>query len=271
MVAANLFQSSVEKTISIKIVSWNVNSIRARLTQALDYLRESNPDIVLLQELKCQEEQFPSEILDLGYNAAIFGQKTYNGVAILSKYPLEDVQKGLPSFQDESARYIEAVTKNIRVGCVYVPNGQEVGSEKYAYKLQFLESLKQRMQTLLSYDEAIVIGGDYNIAPFDVDVHDPQEWEEKVLFSLKERQALWSLYHLGYGDAFRLKHKDVKQFSWWDYRAGAFEKDRGLRIDHLLLSPQASDLLENANIDKWTRDVVSASDHAPTWCCLAQR
>ena len=255
----------------MKIVTWNVNSIRARLEHLTDWLKSSRPDIVLLQETKCEEIAFPKALLeDLGYNIALSGQKSYNGVAILSKYPLEDVRRGLPAFpEDENARYIEAVAANFRVASVYVPNGNTVGSEKYQYKLKFLDNLCSHMATLLLFEEACIIGGDYNIAPEDRDVHNPQAWEGEVLCSVPERQQFQSLLHLGYYDALRLQDKDSSSakgpFTWWDYRKGAWQNDEGLRIDHLLLSPMAADRLQAAGVEKEPRGWDKPSDHAPVW------
>lgn len=244
----------------MKIVTWNVNSIRARLPNITGWLSQERPEVVLLQEIKCQQQDFPQEAIeDLGYNVAIHGQKSYNGVAILSKYPLEDVVCGLPTFEeDDQARYIEAVTNKVRVASVYVPNGNSVGSEKYDYKLSFLDKLRLHLGALLTYEESIVIGGDYNIAPTDDDVHDPRVWHEEILCSTKERKALHSIFHLGYQDAVRALHKGKGPFSWWDYRSGAWPKNEGLRIDLLLLSPQATDRLSGAtlccNFPKVTKD-----------------
>lgn len=254
----------------IKIATWNINSIRVRLPLLLTWLKEAQPDIVLLQEIKTIDDQFPKEeIENLNYNIAFYGQKTYNGVALLSKYPIEDMTRGIPGFEDDQARYLEAVTKGLRVASIYVPNGSEVGSDKYAYKLRFLQALYTHTKTLLTYDEALILGGDYNIAPQDIDVYDPSEWHGKVLCSIPEREGLRSLFHLGLTDSLRENHPDEKDlYTWWDYRAGAWQNNFGLRIDHLLLSPQAADLLKNTSVDKHIRSVEKASDHAPVVCEL---
>ncbi|MBY0282272.1 MAG: exodeoxyribonuclease III [Alphaproteobacteria bacterium] len=254
----------------MKIVTWNVNSIRARLPIVTSWLTSHQPDIVLLQELKCVNEAFPlQEIEDLGYNVALHGQKTFNGVGILSKSPIEDITSGLPPFiGDEQARYIEAVIGSVRVASVYVPNGQEVGSEKYIYKLKFLDHLRSHLESLLAYEEICVIGGDFNIAPRDSDVYDPKEWEEKILCSSEERNTFRSLLNLGYQDALTLYHQGVGPFTWWDYRAGAFANNNGLRIDHFLLSPEASDVIVDCQVDTVPRGLDKASDHAPVWCQL---
>jgi len=254
----------------MKIVTWNVNSIRARLENVVEWLGESHPDVVLLQEIKCEEVAFPrGPIEDLGYNIAVAGQKTFNGVAILAKSPIEDVVRGLPTFpEDENSRYIEAVVGTTRVASVYVPNGQSVGSEKYHYKLTFLDRLRQRLSSILLFEEAIVIGGDYNIAPAKEDVSQPELWEGEILCSQKERQEYQSLLHLGYYDALRMHYNGPGPFTWWDYRSGAWEKDNGLRIDHLLLSPLAADRSQTSGVDRDTRGKEKASDHAPVWCIL---
>ena len=189
----------------MKIATWNVNSVRARLPNVCEWLKEMRPEIVLLQEIKCQEGDFPREAIeDLGYNIAIAGQKTFNGVAILSHSPIEDVTIGLPNFpEDEQARYIEAFTGGVRVASVYVPNGQSVGSDKYDYKLKFLTHLREHLAQILTYEEACVIGGDYNIAPADEDVADPEAWRGEILCSDAERDHFHSLLHLGYYDAIR--------------------------------------------------------------------
>lgn len=254
----------------MKIVTWNVNSIRARLDNVTEWLRETQPDVVLLQEIKCEEKDFPhSAIEDLGYNIALAGQKTYNGVAILAKAPIEDVTRGLPTFpEDENSRYIEAVVGTTRVASVYVPNGQAVGSEKYQYKMAFLERLRDHLSSILLFEEACVIGGDCNIAPEDRDVAQPELWQGEILCSPAERQHFQSLLHLGYYDALRLHHTGPGPFSWWDYRSGAWQKDHGLRIDHLLLSPLAVDRVEASGVDRAPRAKEKASDHAPVWCVI---
>lgn len=253
----------------VSIATWNVNSVRPRLGQLLDWLKSDAPDIVLLQEIKCVNEAFPAmEIEELGYNLALHGQKTYNGVAILSKYPLEDVVRGLPGNEsDAHARYIEAVAslpgKAIRVVSVYVPNGQSADSEKFPYKLEFLDRLAVHLEALVSYGEVLVVGGDYNIAPEALDVHDEQAWKGSVLTHDEVRKRFRRLRNIGLQDAFRLCQPDTQEFSWWDYRAGAFDRDHGLRIDHLLISAPAVDILVSCRIHKALRAVEKASDHTP--------
>ena len=256
--------------MTLLISSWNVNSIRARLEIVLAWAKDTNPDIMLLQETKVQSSEFPKEPFeDLGYNIALFGQKTYNGVAILSKRPLEDIRTGLPQEGDsQSARYIEAVTGGIRVASVYVPNGQAKDSPQFSYKLNFFNSLKSHMETLLTYDEALVVGGDFNVAPSDLDVHNPELWHEQILCTTEERQAFQTLTHLGLHDALRSMHPKDPLYTWWDYRAAAFQRNNGLRIDHFLLSPQAMDVTEGAGIDIDPRKLKKTSDHTPIWISL---
>jgi exodeoxyribonuclease-3 len=256
----------------MKIATWNVNSIRSRLHQLLPWLKDAAPDVVLLQELKCTEDTFPKmEIEDLGYNLAIHGQKTYNGVAILSKFPLSDIECGLAGdASDDQARYIEAVvsTKHsaIRVVSVYVPNGQSPDSEKFPYKLKFLERLHVRLNIIKTYDEVSIIGGDYNVAPFAIDVFDPAKLEGSVCYHPEERIRLRRIFNYGWYDAYRTLHPQSKAFSWWDYRDASFERDAGLRIDHLLLSPQATDKLVSCDIIKDMRASDKPSDHVPVMC-----
>ena len=256
----------------MKIATWNVNSIKARLPNVLDWLREASPDVVLLQETKCVDEGFPElEIGDLGYNVAVHGQKTYNGVAILAKRPIEDVQRGLPGDEsDVEARYIEGLVGDVRVASVYVPNGQSVGSDRFAYKLAFFARLHDRIAALLGQEEAMVIGGDYNVAPAPEDVYDPERLDGTVCYHPDERAAWRRIVHLGVTDAFRALHGEPGRYSWWDYRSRGFETGHGYRIDHLLLSPQAVDRLDDADIDVNPRTQPKASDHTPVWCAVAE-
>ena len=257
---------SMDKLIisSMKIATWNVNSVKSRLEHLQRYLREFSPDVLLLQELKCVTENFPySEIEDMGYNVAAHGQKTYNGVAILSKFPLEDVVTKMDDEADEQARYIEAVTGGFRVASVYVPNGQDVESDKFPYKLRFFDRLREHAAKLLEFNEKLVIGGDYNIAPANIDVYDPKSLAGSVCFHPLEQEKWRSLEFAGYTDAFRAANPNMQQFSWWDYRGGAFEHGKGLRIDHLLCSPQAADCLESCTTEAATRGWEKPSDHAP--------
>ncbi len=259
----------------MRIATWNVNSIKVRLPQVEAWIKEHQPDILLLQELKCLNEDFPLEPLgDLGYNIEVLGQKTYNGVAVLSKTPIEDIQGGLPGFEDDQARYLEAFTGGLRVVSVYVPNGMEVGSDKFVYKLKFMQALETHVKDLLSLGEPFVIGGDYNIAPYPEDVHTPNLLRgERILCSQEEVARLRRLLNLGLTDALRALYpahteKGRGLFTWWDYRGGSYEQNKGFRIDHLLLSPQAADLLEGGGIDHAQRALEKASDHVPVWILL---
>lgn len=262
-------------TPSVTFTTWNVNSVRSRLPHLLEWLRsDSAPDVLLLQELKTVEENFPAmEIEELGYNLALLGQKTYNGVGILSRFPLSDIRRGLPGNEaDEQARYIEAVVEAhgevIRVASVYVPNGQAVDSDKFVYKMGFFDHLEAHLKQLLAQDEKLVIGGDYNVAPFPLDVYDPKRLDGTVCYHPREREKLRRLLNLGFYDAFRVLHPTKQQFSWWDYRGNSLKLNHGMRIDHLLLSPQATDCLSASETITWLRDKEQASDHAPVTCTL---
>jgi exodeoxyribonuclease III len=261
---------------SVSIATWNVNSIRSRLPHLLEWLRgEQAADIVCLQELKTEDHSFPlMEIEELGYNVVTHGQKTYNGVAILSKYPLDDVLRGLPGNEaDEQARYIEALAnvngEVLRVASVYVPNGQAVDSDKFAYKMAFFDLLKARMEALLGYGEMTVIGGDYNVAPFALDVYAPRKLDGTVCYHPKERDKIRSIMNLGYYDAFRTHQPAKQEFSWWDYRAAGWKMNHGMRIDHLMLSPMATDRLLDCTTLIDMRAAEKASDHAPVLCRLS--
>lgn len=259
----------------VSIATWNVNSVKSRLPHLLEWLKRDKPDVVLLQELKCVNEAFPAmEVEELGYHLALHGEKTYNGVAVLSLFPLEDVSRGLDDDgSDLQSRYIETVISlpgaAMRVASVYVPNGQTADSDKFAYKLRFLERLRTRIANLLPLEEIFIIGGDYNIAPHDEDVHAPQAWKGSVLTHYEVRRRWREIEYLGMYDAFRLCHPYGQPappdgiYSWWDYRANGFARDDGLRIDHLLLSPQAADKLTACRVERTMRAAEKASDHAP--------
>lgn len=255
---------------NLSIITWNVNSINARLENCIKFLKEYKPDIALLQELKCETEKFPyMEIEDLGYNVAAHGQKTYNGVAILSKYPLDDIVKGIPDFEDESARYIEAIASledsAIRVASVYVPNGQSVGSEKFAYKMNFFDALTRHMKVIKDYDEKVIVGGDLNVAPEDIDVYDPDSLRGSVCFHPDEQKRFRTIVNSGYFDLFRCHNPDKHEFSWWDYRGGAWNYNKGMRIDFLLANSIAADSSEGCKIISEPRGEKKASDHTPVW------
>lgn len=254
---------------TIQIATFNVNSLKARLSHVLEWLRKTKPDIVLFQETKTIDAQFPAlEIEDLGYNLAVHGQKTYNGVAIASKFPLDDITRGLAGEpEDEQARYIEAVAsingQAIRVASVYVPNGQAVDSEKFAYKLRFYDRLRAHWIKQLRHYEIAVLAGDFNCAPAPIDVYDANALDGTVCFHPLEREKLRALCFEGLTDAFRTLHPDKSQFSWWDYRNGGYERGHGLRIDHILCSALACDTLTQCIIDETPRNSEKPSDHAP--------
>ena len=253
----------------IKIATWNVNSVKARLPNVLAWLKESAPDVVLLQEIKCVDENFPrQDIEDAGYNVATHGQKTYNGVAILSKSPLEDVVARLPDGEcDNHARYMEAtVFGKVRVASIYLPNGNPLGTEKFTYKLAWMDRLRAHMIRSLADGEMRVYGGDYNVIPTDDDVYSAKAFADDALAQPESRARYRAMLHLGLTDAFRAFNTRPHQYSFWDYQAGAWQKDNGLLIDFLLLSPSAADALTNAGIDKGPRGQEKASDHTPVWC-----
>jgi len=248
----------------MKIATWNVNSLRVRLPQVLQWLETAQPDVLALQETKLSDDKFPvEEIAAAGYQVAFHGQPTYNGVAILSRLPLTDVRIGMPGFDDDQARVLAATVDGVRVLDLYVPNGQEVGSEKYAYKLRWLEHLAGVVAAELAQHSRLVVLGDFNIAPADADVHDPEAWRGKVLFSEPEKVALQRLFDLGLADSFRLFDQDENVFSWWDYRAAGFRRNIGLRIDLVLLSETLAANCTDASVDRAPRAWERPSDHAP--------
>jgi exodeoxyribonuclease-3 len=248
----------------LKIASWNVNSLRVRLPHLLDWLKAKPVDVIGLQELKLQDAQFPlAELEALGYRAAINGQKSYNGVALLSRLPMDDVVRDMPGYGDDHKRVIAATVGGVRVVSAYVPNGQAVGTEKYAYKLRWLHALTEYLYGELARHERVAIVGDYNIAPTDADVHDPIVWDGQVLCSEAERAAFRALLALGLKDAFALFPRPEQSFTWWDYRQGAFRRNLGLRIDHVLLSLALSDKCASFQIDTTPRRLERPSDHAP--------
>ena len=254
----------------MKIATWNVNSIKARLPNALAWLSSFSPDVVLLQELKCVDEKFPRmEIEELGYNVETHGQKTYNGVAILSKRPIEVERRGLPGNEgDEQARYIEAFTGGIRVASIYLPNGNPTNTDKFPYKLGWMEKLIHHARELLALEEPVVLAGDYNVCPTDADVYDPAGWTDDALCRPESRAHFRTLMYLGFTDAFRVLNPEPHRYSFWDYQGGAWQRDNGLRIDHLMLSPHAADRLKASGIDRDPRGKEKASDHTPVWCEL---
>ena len=255
---------------AMKIATWNVNSIKARLENTLAWLQSSNPDIVCLQELKCEDAGFPSQAFeDLGYNVLTHGQKTYNGVALLSKMKGEDVRRGLPGEpEDTQARYIEAVftagSHTVRVASIYLPNGNPPDTDKFTYKLRWMDRLHDHADELVKLEEPLVLAGDYNVIPTSLDARFPEAWTADALFRPESRAKFRRLVNLGLTDAVRQIHGDEPGlYTFWDYQAGAWQKNNGIRIDHLLLSPQAADLLASAQIDKQVREWDKPSDHVP--------
>ncbi len=253
-----------------RIASWNVNSVKARLEHLQRWLKEASPDVALLQELKCVDEAFPSlEIEALGYNVATAGQKTYNGVAILSKSPIDVELRALPGDEtDEQARYIEAFTGNVRVASIYLPNGNPIPGEKFDYKLNWMERLYAHVHDLLKGEDAFVLGGDYNVIPEEGDVYSPAAFRDDALFQPESRAALRKIINLGLTDAYRATTSETGRYTWWGYQGGGWQKDNGVRIDHLLLSPQAADRLQACDIDRTPRGWEKPSDHTPIWCEL---
>lgn len=258
------------------IATWNVNSVKARLQHLERFAKEIAPDIILLQELKCMEPGFPwEEVESMGYNVAVYGQKSYNGVAILSKSPLEDVKRGFGvDHEAEEARYIEAFTNidgiPLRVASVYVPNGQDPQSAKFAYKLKFFQQLIDRIAGF-SCDEIVCLGGDFNVAPEPIDVYNTAYLEGSVGFHIAERKNFRKMINIGMFDAFRTHALDQQAFSWWDYRSGSFQQDKGMRIDHILLSARGCDLMIECDMYRQTRSWQQPSDHIPVLCRLEKK
>ncbi|NLF55923.1 MAG: exodeoxyribonuclease III [Thauera phenolivorans] len=254
----------------MKIATWNVNSLKVRLPHVLDWLAAHRPDALCLQELKLEDKAFPlAELEAAGYHAVFDGQKTYNGVAILSPHPLDDadVVRGIPGFEDEQKRIIAATVQGVRVICGYFPNGQAVGSDKFEYKLRWLAALTDWLREELKGHERLVLTGDFNIAPEDRDAH--PDWEDEIHVSEPERAAFRALLELGLIDAFRLFEQPERSFSWWDYRRMAFRRNFGLRIDHILVSPALGESCTACVVDKDPRRLERPSDHAPVVLELA--
>lgn len=249
-----------------KLASWNVNSLKVRLDQVLEWLESSQVDVLAMQETKLIDENFPAEAFtQKGYYVVYAGQKTYNGVAIVSRYPVTDVLTDIPGLDDSQRRILAVTVAGIRLIDLYVPNGADLTSDKYQYKLGWLEKVTAFIQQQLSIFPKVAVVGDFNIAPEDRDVHDPAEWQNCILVSPAERQAFSDLLSLGLHDSFRNFEQEEKLFSWWDYRAAAFRRNRGLRIDHILLSHELNSLCLQSTIDKEPRKVERPSDHAPVW------
>ena len=259
----------------MKIATFNINGIKARIEALPAWLDEAQPDVALLQEIKSVDEAFPRALFeDRGYNVETHGQKSFNGVAILSKRPLEEVTRGLPGDDaDEQARYIEATvigdTSAVRLCGLYLPNGNPVPGPKYDYKLAWMERLRARAQTLLAEETPFVMAGDYNIIPQAEDAAKPDSWRDDALFRLESRTAFRRLLSLGLTEAFRARTQGPGHYSFWDYQAGAWNRNNGIRIDHLLLCPQAADMLQDCQIDKDVRGRDKPSDHVPVWIDLA--
>jgi len=259
----------------MKIATWNINGIKARIDAATTWLKSASPDIACLQEIKCVDEAFPTQIFeDLGYNVAVHGQKGWNGVALLSKLPFDEVAPRLAGDPDDvQARYLEAVISipsgALRIINIYLPNGNPSGTEKYVYKLAWMSRLRERVKTLLRLEEPMVIAGDFNVAPAPEDVYNPSAWVEDALFRPETRAHFQALVNLGLTDAFRACHDEPHRYTFWDYQAGAWQKNQGLRIDHLLLSPQAADRLVACEIDPTPRGWEKPSDHVPIFIELA--
>ncbi len=248
----------------MKLATWNVNSLKVRLPHLLDWLASTNPDVVCLQETKLEDTRFPREALEsAGYRAAFTGQKTYNGVAILARSPLAEVEAGIAGFPDEQKRVLSATVERTRVVCLYAPNGQAVGSDKYEYKLSWYDALREWLRKVLARHPRLAVLGDLNIAPEDRDVHDPKAWEGQVHVSEPERAALRGLVGLGLEDSFRLFDQPERSYSWWDYRMAAFRRNAGLRIDLILLSSALARQCRASTIDTAPRKLERPSDHTP--------
>lgn len=259
----------------MRIATWNVNSVRLRLENAVTWLGETKPDVVCLQEIKCVDEAFPREAFEaIGYNVSVHGQKGFNGVAVLSRLPFDEVTVGLPGDEaDVQSRFIEVVVSTtegvVRVCGIYLPNGNPVDTEKYPYKLSWMARLKAHIAQRLTLEEPLVICGDYNVIPEPEDAANPQAWVNDALFLPQTRQAFRELLNLGLTDALRATTDEAGLYTFWDYQAGAWQRNNGIRIDHLLLSPQAADRLRGVGIDKHTRSWEKPSDHVPVWADLA--
>jgi len=254
----------------MKIATFNINGIKARINALPEWLDEAQPDVVLLQEIKSVDEAFPREIFeDRGYNVETHGQKSFNGVAILSKFPLEDVTRGLPGdAEDEQARWIEATVVNktaVRICGLYLPNGNPAPGPKYDYKLAWMERLHKRAQDLLANEAVALMAGDYNVIPQAEDAARPEAWLEDALYRPETRNSFRRILNLGFTEAFRARNQLTGQYSFWDYQAGAWQRNDGIRIDHFLLTPQAADLMTYCQIDAHVRDREKPSDHVPVW------
>jgi len=255
----------------MKLATFNINGVKARIGALSDWLQEQKPDVALLQEIKSVDEQFPRQHFEeMGYTVETHGQKGFNGVAILSRLPLEDISRGLPGDEtDEQARYIEATvigeTRPVRMGCLYLPNGNPAPGPKYDYKLAWMERLRDRARALLALEEPALLAGDWNVIPQAEDAARPEAWVEDALFRPETRAAFRRIETLGFTDAFRARVRGAGHYSFWDYQANSWERNNGIRIDHFLLTPQCADLLVDCGIDKEVRGRDKPSDHVPVW------
>lgn len=262
------------KTRCMLIATFNVNSIRQRIEHLTRWLKDRAPDLVCLQELKCLDDAFPREEIEaLGYQVETHGQKTFNGVAILSRHGIEIEQRGLPGFEDEQARYIEGVVSRpnggvLRIASIYFPNGNPLPGPKFEYKRAFMAALTAHARALLAHEEPLVLAGDYNVIPEPRDARFPENWVGDALFQPESRADFHKLCALGFTEAIRATSDDPGLYSFWDYQSGAWQRNNGIRIDHLLLSPLAADHLREAGIDKALRAEEKPSDHVPVWCRL---
>ena len=257
----------------MKIATWNINGIKARHDNVIAWLKEASPDIACLQEIKSVDEAFPrGEIEALGYNLETHGQKGFNGVALISKLPFDEVNRGLPVLEgdaDDQARFIEGVftvgDKPLRVVSLYLPNGNPVDTEKFPYKLSWMARLEAWARERLALEEPLILAGDYNVIPEPEDCHDPKVWEGDALYRPESRSAFRNLLNLGFTEALRNTTDAPETYTFWDYQAGAWQKNNGIRIDHLLLSPEAANRLSGVSVDKHTRAWEKPSDHVPVW------
>lgn len=261
----------------MKIATFNINGVRARLPRLLEWLDEFDPDVACLQEIKSVDENFPRmEFEDKGWHVETHGQKAFNGVAFISKHPIEDIRRGLPVLpdgegeDDEQARYIEATIKGIRIASIYLPNGNPRPGPKFDYKLSWMKRLIAHAKTLLESEMPVVLAGDYNVIPKDEDCHNPEAWVDDALTQPESRAALRTIINLGYTDALRQIQPRGAAYTYWDFQRGAWQKDHGIRIDHLLLSAQAADRLKDCRVDRIPRGKEKSSDHTPIWVELAE-
>ncbi len=257
----------------MKIATFNINGVKARIETLTAWLQRSAPDVAVLQEIKSQDEGFPRGLIeDLGYSVETHGQKGFNGVAILSRLPLEDVTRGLPGDDsDEHSRWIEATvigTIAVRIVGLYLPNGNPAPGPKYDYKLGWMERMRKRAKVLLATEQPVVMAGDYNVIPQEIDAARPQAWVTDALFLPESRAAYRRILNLGFTEAFRTRYPGPGHYSFWDYQANSWERNNGIRIDHMLLSPQAADLMEDVGIERDERAREKPSDHVPVWLTL---